>query len=151
LNNTDIKNGSIASNIYFNDISQTDRNDKKALGVSIILYDSTSYKRNIFETLQKEFEQDGKKVLYIKAENMLHKLTSYLEKFFTTEGFHNLFSRYDCLLIDDSHILQNRFATQQEIANLISKLLTVGVSVIIKSSKNLNVIEQVVSKKYFFE
>lgn len=151
MNNTNIKNGSIASNIYSNDTSQTERNDKTALGVSLILYDSTSHKRNIFETLQKEFERDGKRVLCIKAENMLYKLTSYLEKFFTTDGFYNLFLQYDCLLIDDSHILQNRFATQQEIANLISKLLTVGVSVIIKSSKNLNVIEQVVSKKYFLE
>lgn len=151
LNNKNSNNKSVISEIYSISDFQLDKSTSKTLGKSILLYDNTSYTTNVYELILKDFELQGMKILYIKAEDLLRKLTSYLENFFTTEGFHNLFSQFDCLLIDDSHILQNRFATQQEIAELISKLLRVGVSVIIKSSKKLNVIEQVVSKKYFLE
>ena len=151
MNNKNSNNKSVISEIYSISDFQLDKSTSKTLGKSILLYDNTSYTTNVYELILKDFELQGMKILYIKAEDLLRKLTSYLENFFTTEGFHNLFSQFDCLLIDDSHILQNRFATQQEIAELISKLLRVGVSVIIKSSKKLNVIEQVVSKKYFLE
>ena len=151
LNNKNNNNKSVISEIYSISDFQLDKSTSKTLGKSILLYDNTSYTTNVYELILKDFEHQGMKILYIQAEDLLRKLTSYLENFFTTEGFHNLFSQFDCLLIDDSHILQNRFATQQEIAELISKLLRVGVSVIIKSSKKLNAIEQVVSKKYFLE
>ena len=151
LNNTNKNDNSSMSNICLISDLQTDNSTSKTTGDSLLLYENKSYKTNILELIQKEFEQDGKKVLFMKAEDMLCKLTSYLEKNFTTEGFHKSFSQYDCLFIDQGNIFWNKSATQQEICNLIKNLMTIGVSVIIKSSKKLNTIERMVSKKYFLE
>lgn len=151
MNNTNKNDKSSMSNICLISDLQTDNSTSKTTGGSLLLYENKSYKTNIFELIQKEFKQNGKKVLFVKAEDMLCKLTSYLEKNFTTEGFYKSFSQYDCLFIDNGNIFWNRSATQKEISNLIKNLMTIGVSVIIKSSKNLNIIEQVVSKKYFLE
>lgn len=151
MNNKNSNNKSVISEICSISDFQLDKSTSKTLGKSILLYDNTSYTTNVYELILKDFEQKGMRCLYIQTEDLLRKLISYLQNFCTPEGFHNLFSQLDCLLIDDSHILQNRPATQQEIVNLISKLLTVGVSVIIRSSKKLDAIEQAVSKKYFLE
>ena len=151
LNNKNSNNKSVIFDICSISDFQLDKNTSKTLGKSILLYDNTSYKINVYELILKDFEQQGMRCLYIQTEDLLRKLISYLQNFCTPEGVHNLFSQFDCLLIDDSHILQNRPATQQEIVSLISKLLTVGVSVIIRSSKKLDAIEQAVSKKYFLE
>lgn len=151
MNNKNSNNKSVIFDICSISDFQLDKNTSKTLGKSILLYDNTSYKINVYELILKDFEQQGMRCLYIQTEDLLRKLISYLQNFCTPEGVHNLFSQFDCLLIDDSHILQNRPATQQEIVSLISKLLTVGVSVIIRSSKKLDAIEQAVSKKYFLE
>lgn len=142
MNNKNTKAAKSILNDYSFQKFQMGRCNRRALGVSVILYEDVQRKTNTLELIQKEIYQTGEKAFYIKAEELLQMMTAYLERRFTTEGFHTQFSRYDYLLIDECQIFHSRFATQEEVAELINKLLTNGVSVIIKSSKSLSRIEQ---------